>query len=64
VESVTRPEVRILRRYKDDINSITTSGKELERIFGAKIDEKWVQQALRLNDAAAFDSIKFRFESE
>jgi hypothetical protein len=59
VEAVTRPEVRVLRNYKQGLHKVSQSGSDVARLFGHTLSAAWVEAALRLNKTVNLDSVKF-----
>jgi hypothetical protein len=61
LEAITRPEVRVLRRYRDDILKPSAEG-DLYRLFGVAVGTDWIDEAIRLTETVNLDSVGFSFD--
>ncbi|MGD7789315.1 hypothetical protein ACQCX2_13450 [Propionibacteriaceae bacterium Y1700] len=60
IESIRRPELRLLRSLRSEAQQVATCDQQIHRLWGTRVDADWLARAVRLGEAGALDAARPR----
>lgn len=60
IQSIRRPELRLLRSLRSEAASVQSCAQQIHRLWGQRVDADWLSRAVRLGESGAVDAHRLR----